>query len=85
MAQHALRPTGNTPLVPTQLNGNDEISLVALCTDDDSGCRNIEIFADTTTNNANGSVAPSPPGPPAGEDLSWTPSTAAAAGPPARA
>ena len=22
-------PTGNTPLVPTQLNGNDEISLVA--------------------------------------------------------
>src|SRR2546422_1224665 len=69
MAQHALRPTGNTPLVPTQLNGNDDISLVALCTDNDSGCRNIQIFADATTNNADGSVAPSAPGPPVAENL----------------
>jgi hypothetical protein len=63
-------PTGNIPEVPTQLNGNDEISLVALCTDNDSGCRNIEIFADASTFNANntaGTVASS--GPPVAQNL----------------
>lgn len=62
-------PTANVPEVPPHLGANDEISLVALCTDNDSGCRNIEIFAEATTTNTNGSVVPAVPGPAVVENL----------------
>ena len=62
-------PAANVPEVPPQLGANGEISLVALCTDNDSGCRNIEIFAEATTTNANGSVVPAAPGPAVAENL----------------
>lgn len=56
-------PAGNVPQVPPPLDANEEISLVGLCTDNDSGCRNIEIFAEATKTNTNGSVIPAVPGP----------------------
>jgi hypothetical protein len=62
-------PAASVPEVPPQLGANDEISLVALCTDNDSGCRNIEIFAEATTTNSNGSVVPAAPGPAVAESL----------------
>ena len=60
---------GPNPAMPVQLSGNDEVSLVALCTDNDGGCRNIQIFADATTNNADGSVVTAALGMPVAENL----------------
>lgn len=48
---------GHNPAMPIQLGGNEDLDLVALCKDEDGGCRNIEIFVDASTNNADGSVA----------------------------
>jgi hypothetical protein len=60
----------NAPPVAPQLGANEEISLVASCTDNDSGCRNIEIFAEVTATNTNGSVVPpAVPGPPVAQSL----------------
>jgi hypothetical protein len=50
-------PAGHPAAMPTHLNGNDELSLVASCTDNDSGCRNIQIYVEAVTTAANGSMA----------------------------
>jgi hypothetical protein len=59
--------TGFNPALPTELNGSEEIPLVAGCIDRDGGCQNIQIFVDGVTTGI-GSVTPIPVGRPLAEN-----------------
>lgn len=53
--------TQTDPAMPVELDGMEELSFSAKCSDDTAGCRNIQIFVEGAVAAPNGATTPLPP------------------------